>query len=193
MATSPRSMDRRTARTRQLLRQASIEVMQEKGFTATSVQEITERANVNRGTFYAHFSDKYALLEALIREEFQHRVINTFPPISQRDRRTLHVLIQTVLEDFKSVYRQCHPLGIIDPLIVQVVQQELAGLLLTWLQQMRGKDARGVVPMETIAITMRWAIVGAAIQWSQEPTTMTSEQMAHDVLLVLMEGMTHLT
>ena len=100
------------------------------------------------------------------------------------------MLIQTLLEDLKSVYRQCHPLGIIDPLIVRVIQEELAGLLLTWLQQI---DDRGVIPMETMAMTMSWAIVGAAIHWSQEPITLSSEQMARDVLQVLVEGMTHLT
>ena len=67
MAISSRSEDRRIQRTRQLLQQASIEVMQEKGFKATSVQEIAERANVSRGTFYAHFVDKYALVESLLR------------------------------------------------------------------------------------------------------------------------------
>jgi len=72
MATSSKSEDRRIQRTRQLLRQASIDVMQKKGFRARAFQEIAERANVSRGTFYAHFVDKYALLESLVREEFQN-------------------------------------------------------------------------------------------------------------------------
>ena len=42
--------------------------MREKGFAATSIQDITARANVNRGTFYLHFTDKYMLLDALLKQ-----------------------------------------------------------------------------------------------------------------------------
>jgi hypothetical protein len=36
------------------------------------------------------------------------------------------------------------------------------------------------------------AILGTAIQWSQEETTTSSEQMAHDIFLVVVEGMARL-
>jgi len=191
MATSSKSEDRRIQRTRQLLRQASIDVMQKKGFRATSIQEIAERANVSRGTFYAHFVDKYALLESLVREEFQN-LISPFPPLSQWNKKTLHLLIRLVLENFRDVQRQCHPLGAIDPFIERIFQEELARLLLTWLKHKRRGEARGTVPMEIMAQTMSWAILGVALQWSLEPATMSSEQMAEHVLLTLMEGVAHL-
>jgi AcrR family transcriptional regulator len=191
VAISSRSEDRRIQRTRQLLRQASIDVMQEKGFKAMSIQEIAERANVSRGTFYAHFVDKYALLESLLREEFQN-LISPLPPISQWNKKTLHLLIRLLLEHFRDVQRQCHPLGVIDPLIERIFQEELAELLLMWLKQKRREEVRGTVPMETMAQTMSWAILGAALQWSLEPATMPSEQMAENVLLTLMEGVERL-
>src|SRR5882724_3522368 len=155
MATSSKSEDRRIQRTRQLLRQASIDVMQKKGFRATSIQEIAERANVSRGTFYAHFVDKYALLESLVREEFQN-LISPFPPLSQWNKKNLHLLIRLVLENFRDVQRQCHPLGAIDPFIERIFQEELARLLLTWLKHKRRGEARGTVPMEIMAQTMSW-------------------------------------
>jgi AcrR family transcriptional regulator len=191
MATSSKSEDRRIRRTRQLLRQASIDVMREKGFRATSIQEIAERANVSRGTFYAHFVDKYALLESLLREEFQN-LISPLPPVSQWNKKNLHLLIQLVLENFRDVQRQCHPLGAIDPFIERIFQEELAGLLLMWLKHKRREEVRGTVPMRIIAQTMSWAILGAALQWSQEPATMSSERMAEHVLLTLMEGVERL-
>ncbi len=54
--------DRRSLRTRQLLMQAMVELMRTKRYDAITVQEITERANVGRSTFYAHFTDKDDLL-----------------------------------------------------------------------------------------------------------------------------------
>jgi AcrR family transcriptional regulator len=54
--------DRRIQRTRQLLRGALFSLIQEKGFEAVSVQDIIDRANVGRATFYAHFDNKEDLL-----------------------------------------------------------------------------------------------------------------------------------
>jgi AcrR family transcriptional regulator len=59
MASKP---DRRVVRTRQLLRRALFELIPEKGFEALSVQDIIDRANVGRATFYAHFDNKEDLL-----------------------------------------------------------------------------------------------------------------------------------
>jgi AcrR family transcriptional regulator len=56
------STDRRSQRTRQQLTQALAELMHTKRYNAISVREITERANIGRSTFYAHFTDKDDLL-----------------------------------------------------------------------------------------------------------------------------------
>jgi AcrR family transcriptional regulator len=54
--------DRRVQRTQQLLRTALFALIQEKGFEKLSVQDIIDRANVVRATFYAHFDNKEDLL-----------------------------------------------------------------------------------------------------------------------------------
>jgi AcrR family transcriptional regulator len=61
------STDRRTQRTRQLLSDALAELIRSKRYESITVQEITERANVGRSTFYAHFTDKEDLLVAGVR------------------------------------------------------------------------------------------------------------------------------
>lgn len=193
MATSKRRVDRRIQRTRQVLQQAFIEVVREKGFAATSIQDITERANVNRGTFYLHFADKYMLVDAFVREDLQRLLANALPPTSQWDRSTLHQLIQTLLDRFERKYRhQQHVSHAVTPLIEQAIHEELTGLLLTWLKQSGSKEAQWRVPMETIARVVSWAIFGMAIQWSQEETTISLEQMTNDILLVIMEGVARL-
>ena len=57
-----RENDRRVQRTQQLLRAALLSLIEEKGFEALTVQEIIDRANVGRATFYAHFDRKEDLL-----------------------------------------------------------------------------------------------------------------------------------
>ena len=192
MATPSKNIDRRAQRTRQILEQAFLDVLKEKSFTAMSIQEITERANVHRGTFYAHFADKYALLEAIIREEFRDVLTSTLPSESQWEQKTLHLLIETTLDYFKSMYRQCPPLDIVDPLVEQAIREELATFLVIWLKQSRSAQMRWRIPVEMVAQLMSWTILGAAIQWSQDTTTVSSEQMAQNVLLLLLEGVTHL-
>ena len=54
--------DRRSQRSRRLLGAALIELMLEKRYDEISVQEIIDRANVGRSTFYAHYFDKDDLL-----------------------------------------------------------------------------------------------------------------------------------
>jgi AcrR family transcriptional regulator len=54
--------DRRVRRTRRALHDALIELVLERGYERTTVQDILDRADVGRSTFYAHFRDKEALL-----------------------------------------------------------------------------------------------------------------------------------
>ncbi len=54
--------DRRAQRTRRTLSQALMALIQEKRYEVITVQDICERANVGRSTFYAHFQDKDDLL-----------------------------------------------------------------------------------------------------------------------------------
>ena len=64
--------DPRIRRTRQLLQGALESLMRTRSFEEISVQEIAEAATVNRATFYDHYTDKFALLDALIAGGFHH-------------------------------------------------------------------------------------------------------------------------
>src|SRR5580698_5505232 len=70
MTPEPPKIDPRIRRTRQMLFQAFQGLLAEKAFDLISVQDITERSTLNRATFYDHFTDKFALLEAMIGERF---------------------------------------------------------------------------------------------------------------------------
>jgi AcrR family transcriptional regulator len=50
--------DRRSRRTRHLLSEAFVQLLKEKGYSAITVSDIIQRANIGRSTFYAHFQDK---------------------------------------------------------------------------------------------------------------------------------------
>ena len=52
----------RNAQTQQLIKEAFIHLINEKGFNSLTVSDITREAGVSRGTFYVHYTDKFELL-----------------------------------------------------------------------------------------------------------------------------------
>lgn len=79
--------DRRVQRTQQYLREALIALMLEKGYDAITVQDILDRANMGRSTFYAHYRDKedlllsgfHALFEGFQQEYLQKSSVGSDP------------------------------------------------------------------------------------------------------------------
>lgn len=65
------TQDRRVRRTRMRLQQAMLELLKEKDARSITVRELTQRADVNRGTFYAHYKDVFDLLDQMEQDLFQ--------------------------------------------------------------------------------------------------------------------------
>ena len=70
-------VDPRIIRTKKLLVEAFQEVSREKKMSQITVKDITERATVNRATFYAHFTDKYDILDYTLSETLLKDLNNT--------------------------------------------------------------------------------------------------------------------
>ena len=103
-------MDRRVQRTLQALRTALLELIKEKDYDEISIEEITERANVGRTTFYLHYKDK----EDLLMEEFstimyeRAQVLSEIPfsvwlPISEEDLEK-NIALQPLLLVFEHIH-----------------------------------------------------------------------------------------
>jgi AcrR family transcriptional regulator len=79
-----KTLDRRIQRTRQLIQNALLELILEKGYEAVTVQDVIDRANVGRSTFYVHFQDKEDLFFSefeTLRDQFDHHLM-TQPVVS---------------------------------------------------------------------------------------------------------------
>lgn len=64
-------IDRRVAKTRAAICQALNDLMAEKKYASITIQDIIDRANVGRTTFYSHFIDKDELLNSCIETVFE--------------------------------------------------------------------------------------------------------------------------
>ncbi|GAB1332030.1 TetR/AcrR family transcriptional regulator [Streptomyces sennicomposti] len=78
--------DRRVRRTRAALRTALVDLVLAKGFHAITVEEIAERANVGRATFYAHYRDKEDLLVGIVQDLAADRE-RLLPAVEQAEAR----------------------------------------------------------------------------------------------------------
>ncbi|TDF96283.1 TetR/AcrR family transcriptional regulator [Paenibacillus piri] len=81
---STKKMDPRARRSRRMLRDAMIELLTEREYETISVSDITERADLNRATFYLHYTDKQDLFQESINdvlseiaERFQNITLET--------------------------------------------------------------------------------------------------------------------
>ncbi len=72
--TDTRKPDRRIQRTRQALRDALIALITEKGYETITVQDIADRANLARATFYLHYKDKEDLMLRSLEESYDELV-----------------------------------------------------------------------------------------------------------------------
>lgn len=72
--------DRRIKKTKKAIREALTTLMQQKNFKDITIKELTDLADVNRGTFYLHYLDIYDLLEQIEKEMFDefNSVINHY-------------------------------------------------------------------------------------------------------------------
>jgi AcrR family transcriptional regulator len=181
--------DPRVIRTRKQLRDALISLVQEKSFQSISVQDIAERAALNRATFYAHFEDKFALMDHVVRDMFRQDVKKRIGASSSFTFDSLHLLAIAACEFIGRFHGICvPPASNIEPLIESKVQDELHAFLLDWLQHDQTKHASIAEDPEIVATVMSWAIFGAGIQWSRSDRRVSARSWTRQVVTVLLAG-----
>lgn len=175
-------LDPRKKRTRTLIEQAFTDLVNEKGFQALSVQDITEKAGINRATFYAHFPDKFALLEFSVRREFKNAIHKRALNICQFSPENLRQLIITVCEFLDEIQGNC---AIAEQQfrlsIAGQVRSQVDELLRHWLES---DEFAGNLKysLERAATAASWSIYGLATEWIRAKHMPPVEEYADEVL-----------
>jgi len=170
-------IDPRVKRTRALIEQAFNELLEEKGFQSISVQDITERAEINRSTFYAHFVDKYALLETSITQTFRQEMEKRTLSACHYSVENLQALIVTVCDFIMQAKTHCLATDSqFEILVEKQVKQEIRDLLEYWLEQ-----SGSTVDPKMAATAASWAIYGLALQWSNDKQQAKAESFAEQI------------
>ena len=143
--------DPRITRTRNLIRDALQEMVHEKPFSEISVQDIAERATINRATFYAHFEDKFALLEDLVRTNYCAELARHDPQSAEDVSELLEAITVCTAECVRS-HKKCKVDKEFEPQIERAMQDVLYKYLISDL----GEAAALVVSSAVIGVTMQW-------------------------------------
>lgn len=173
--------DPRVTRTRNLILGAFTELLIEKGFQSLTVQDITEKAGINRATFYKkHFTDKYALLNYSIQQMFRQEIEKRMLDACHYSNENLKALIIMVCDFVSNANSHCTPAQPqFESLVEAQVKNQLQGLLHVWLE----KEGSAIDP-KTAATAASWAIYGLVLQWTHDKSKKkpSAENFADQVL-----------
>jgi AcrR family transcriptional regulator len=94
----------RVKRTQKLLREALIELIEERGFDALTVGELTERAMVSRAAFYRNYQDKYGLVEQIF-EEAMNALLGAVGELGREHPSEVWVKFFEHIAEYERLYR----------------------------------------------------------------------------------------
>jgi len=172
--------DRRIQRTRALLLSALLELIVERGYEEVTVQDIVDRANVGRSTFYKHFLDKRELLltgvdglQGLLPQPGATQDSSTAP-----GGRLLGFSLP-LFQHVQSNFRFCRALlgprsgAIVEPriqcILADLVREELVACV--------GAGAVLAVPLDVVVQYTVSAFLGLLRWWMEQPTPGAAEEI----------------
>lgn len=176
-----RRMDRRVQRTRKLLREALMELILEEGYDTISIQDITDKANLGRATFYLHFKDKDELLLDVM-DQFMEDFLDQVPQFSQSQWQLEDTKAIAKLFDFAAdhydLYRILN-IGSGGITASRQLHQTIAENIKTCIQE--ESDEQGVtpiIPADFIANHFAGALLATIYWWLDSDLPYSVDEMA---------------
>lgn len=186
-----RKPDRRVERTRAQLHEALLALVVERGYQAITVQNILDRANIGRSTFYLHFRDKDDLLligmeplrEALMRVVKSHTAgadtheYLAFTPEFFRHGEAYREAYKALTGSARIVAEQQ-----VSRMIIELVHEDL---------KIRARASKSDVPMEAAAQCVAGAVMGLVAWWIAQKHPVPPEEVNRICLALLRPAMEH--
>ncbi|ADM69661.1 hypothetical protein GMA19_01843 [Paenibacillus polymyxa E681] len=184
--TSPNPNDPRVIRTRRLILDAFIDQLNKKDFYTITINDITQKATINRATFYAHFQDKYALLETLLSEAFLEHVIKRIDAEAGLSERTIQKLILSLC-DYHDTSNQCiHKYNSVAPILEEHIKNQLEHFILQLIT--RGTSNTDPRTLELAATILSWSIYGVTFRWNVEEKKESPTDLAGRAVPLIFNG-----
>jgi AcrR family transcriptional regulator len=184
---SAAKVDPRIRRTRKLLEDAFRSLVRERPYSEISVGEITERATVNRATFYAHYLDKQDLASSAMTSELHSVLFQALQPPSPFTEENLVRAGAAIFEFFATIRSRCPKVA--SDLGVKLgsnFQSAIQEFLRNWIS--RDPRAMNLFPgsqPETVSTVLSWSLYGAAVSWIRQPRGESATQAAAKIISLI--------
>jgi AcrR family transcriptional regulator len=173
--------DRRVQRTQRLLQAGLRTLLGQKSMEEIAVHDITEAANVNRATFYDHYTGKLDLFNALIAAEFQELLQRRnvcFDGSCGSGLAAIVLAVGDYLQQIHSDKPACIRHAASGPLVDAAITLAIRGIVLDGLTN---KAISAAVPREVFASMLSGTIYGAVKEW----LSARQWKMEEDAILLL--------
>lgn len=182
--------DPRVIRTRRLLQDAFASLIQEKDFESITVRDIAERATVNRATFYAHFVDKFELLEAKLTESFMTIINHRISGHEVLNEETIQSIFLGVCDFHMNLSTMCQrSYKSLGPVFEIQIKEKIQATLLSFIDKdkmLSSPNAQFLI--NTASIMLSWGMYGAAYAWNNEGRLMSAETFVKQTMPLVMNG-----
>jgi AcrR family transcriptional regulator len=184
--------DPRTIRTRQLLIDSFITLASEKDFNDITVRDITEKATINRSTFYAHFDDKFDLLHSTITNTFMDKLKKRINGYKEFNEEVIANIFLAMCDHHKELSSLCpkgyNSLGtVIESKIKEELQKLIADLILKETKNTTVLEDKQLIT--TLSTMLSWSIYGAAYIWNKDGRTISAEKLVTKTMPIFKNGM----
>ena len=191
MSKKTRKLDPRVVRTRQQLRAALVSLIEESGVDALTVQDITDRAELNRATFYLHYRDKQDLLEKSLRDAIDELTADLGASPDEQSQLAIDESPRPIKAVFEHVAQHAHFYRVMMsaegvPSFIAGVRDYIAEITLRWLKALQPDSRQSVVPLEIVANSLSWSVLGVLIWWLEHDLPHPPEYMAEQFRLLIM-------
>lgn len=186
MASKVRNL--RNTHTKQSLINAFYSLVSKKDFEKITIADIAKEAQVNRATFYAHFNDKYDLIEYLMGDFASASINNRTSGIVKFDQESIYQLVLAVLDFYQQPNIECRGSygGLMLPQMKEKILNELKIFLSKSLEHIYTENEKNMfVPI------FAQIIHEGAVQWASGNITMSKEEVAQKIALFI-TGKSHL-
>ncbi|NRY62965.1 TetR/AcrR family transcriptional regulator [Clostridium beijerinckii] len=180
----------RVKRTRDLIINAFISLITKKGFDSITVKDITTVATINRATFYAHFTDKYALLDTVIVEKFSEIFSNKLQSEMRLNENTIRIFILCICEYFEMVKSICKcGFASILPLIGDKISCELYSKIYALLIKEHELAENEQIRAQLVATMMSTSMYNVIYKWEVQNRPIPQELLISEIIGFVFTGM----
>jgi AcrR family transcriptional regulator len=201
--------DLRTLRTRKIIKNSFIDLLNMKSFDSLTVNEISNKAMINRATFYRHFDDKYDLLMEILQESMEEMMRNVgsieenmyifsnHPDFSGTTDSLLYKNVE-FLSSFFEYFEKNRK--VFKPLLgengsIWLSSEMNKYLSKFWISRIKSEEKyykqtsqNGIISVETASIWLAHSVVSILGWWLNKGTEIPAETMAKSILSIIVQG-----